>query len=364
MWAFFLLTLIAIGLCAFIVQPFLGGIVFAVTIAVCTQHPYRWLAARVRNANLRATLALITLLLVGIVPMVLIGQQLISQAVALINALRNGAAGDWILQFVSLHPVLADRLQKLINLVELNVATQSAAAWSAKHFFSLLGSSAALVVQVAVMLFLLFFLWRDQQIAIRLLRELLPMNESEANSVLERLHDTIYATGIGRLAVAAVQGILGGLAYWLLGVPGAVFWGFLTALAALIPGFGALLIWGPIALYLGLSDHWVKAAILTVWGGGCVSLIDNILYPLLVGTRLRSHTAIIFLSILGGVSLLGTPGIILGPLIFSLADSLLNVWRGQSTIPSTREESANSLAQHESLNLHSRRGGSDTGKAT
>ncbi len=333
MWAFFLLTLIAIGLCALIVQPFLAGIVFAVTIAICTQHPYRWLAARIRNPNACATVALLALLLVGIVPMVFIGQQLISQAAALITALRNGAAGDWILQFVSLHPALADRLEKLINLVELNVATQSAAAWTAKHFFDLIGSSAALLVQVVVMLFLLFFLWRDQQIAIRLLRELLPMNESEANSVLERLHDTIYATGIGRLAVAAVQGLLGGIAYWLLGVPGAIFWGFLTALASLIPGFGSLLIWGPIALYLGLGDHWVKAAILAAWGGGCISLIDNILYPLLVGSRLRSHTAIIFLSILGGVTLFGTSGIILGPLIFSLADSLLSVWRSQITAP-------------------------------
>lgn len=334
MWAFFLLTLIAIVLCAFIVQPFLGGVVFAVTIAVCTQHPYRWLASHIRNPSLCATVALIILLIVVIAPMVFIGQQLISQAASLITALQNGAAGGWILTFAGHHPALADRLQRLINLVDLNAATQSAAAWSAKHFFGLLGSSAALIVQVVVMLFLLFFLWRDQQIAVSLVRKLLPMNSEEADSVLYRLHDTIFATGFGRLAVAAVQGILSGLAYWVLGVPGAIFWGFLTALAALIPGFGSLLIWAPIALYLGLSDHWIKAAILTVWGGGCVSLIDNILYPLIVGSHLRSHTAIIFISILGGVSLLGAPGIILGPLIFSLADSLISVWRSQFTASS------------------------------
>ncbi|MFC5861979.1 AI-2E family transporter [Acidicapsa dinghuensis] len=334
MWAFFLLTLTAIVLCAFIVQPFLAGIAFAVTIAVCTQHPYRWLAARIRNRTLCASVALMVLLFVGIVPMVIIGLKLISQAASLITALQNGAAGDWILTFAGRHPVFADRLQELINLVDVNTTTHSAAVWSASHFFGFIGSSTSLVVQVVVMLFLLFFLWRDQQIAIRVLRMLLPMNESEADTVLHRLHDTIFATGFGRLVLAATQGILGGLAYWLLGVPGAVFWGFLTALTGLIPGFGALLIWGPIALYLGLSDHWIKAAILVIWGGGCVSLIDNILYPLVVGSRLRSHTAIIFLSILGGVSLFGVSGIILGPLIFSLADSLIAVWRSQLTAPS------------------------------
>jgi predicted PurR-regulated permease PerM len=334
-WAFFLLTLAAIILTGLVVQPFLAGIVFAVTIAVCTQRPYRWLAARIHNPSLCASVALLILLVIGVVPLVAIAHQLFNQGAPLIEALRNGAAGEWIQQFVAHHPAFAAKLQKLVNLVDLNATTQTAAGWSGKYLFGLLGSSAALVVQVVIMLFLLFFLWRDQRIAVNFLRSLLPMDETEANTVLNRLHDTIYATGFGRLAVAAVQGALGGLAYWILGVPGPAFWGFLTALFALIPGFGAVLVWAPIALYLGLSDHWIKAAILAAWGGGFVSLIDNFLYPLLVGSRLQSHTAIIFLSILGGVSLLGAPGIILGPLIFALASSLLSVWHNQRQAQST-----------------------------
>lgn len=329
MAAFFLLTCAAILLCGLVLHPFLAGIVFAITIAVCTQKPYQWLAARIHNPSLCASVALIILLLVGIVPVILIGKQLTEQAVSLITALRSGAATTWIQHFVAYHPALAARAQKLINLVDLGSIAQTAAGWSGKHLVNLLGSSASAVVQIVVMLFLLFFLWRDRQIAANLLRSLLPMNEKEADQVLDRLHDTIYATGFGRLAIAAVQGILGGLAYWVLGVPGAGFWGFLTCLFALIPGFGAVIVWAPIALYLALGDSWGKAAILAAWGGGFVSLIDNFLYPLLVGPTLRSHTAIIFLSLLGGVALFGPPGIVLGPLVFALAASLLDVWRNR-----------------------------------
>lgn len=328
-WALFLLTLLALALCGLVLQPFLAGIVFAVTIAVCTQKPYHWLAARIRNPSLCAATALLILLVAGIAPIVLIGWQLFRQASALFTAIRSGAPSQWVQHFVTLHPALAAQLQKGINLFDIDSVTQSAASWSGKYLFSLLGGSASLVFQLVILLFLLFFLWRDGKAALTLLRSYLPIEPGDADRLFQHLHDTIYATGFGRLAIAATQGILSGLAYWILGVPGAGFWGFVTAVSAIIPGFGAVLVWAPIALYLGLSDSWIKALLLAAWGGGFVSLIDNFLYPLLVGSRLRSHTAIIFLSLLGGVALFGAPGVILGPLAFSLTSSLLEIWRSR-----------------------------------
>ena len=101
----------------------------------------------------------------------------------------------------------------------------------------------------------------------------------------------------------------------------------------MIPAFGAFLVWGPIAIYLGISGHWGKALLLTVWGGVIVSTIDNFLYPILVGTRLRSHTAIILISILGGIALFGITGVILGPVIFTIAATLLDFWRARTSPP-------------------------------
>jgi predicted PurR-regulated permease PerM len=98
----------------------------------------------------------------------------------------------------------------------------------------------------------------------------------------------------------------------------------------MIPAFGSYLVWVPIAIYLGLSGHWGKAALLAVWGSVIVSTIDNFLYPILVGTRLRSHTAAILLSILGGIAAFGIPGIILGPVIFTIAATLLDFWHARA----------------------------------
>ncbi|HEY8998233.1 MAG TPA: AI-2E family transporter, partial [Edaphobacter sp.] len=93
------------------------------------------------------------------------------------------------------------------------------------------------------------------------------------------------------------------------------------------PAFGAFLVWVPIALYLGFTGHWGKAAMLAIWGGGVVSLIDNFMYPVLIGPRLQQHTVSVLLSILGGIALFGITGIVLGPVAFTVGVTLLDIWR-------------------------------------
>ena len=181
------------------------------------------------------------------------------------------------------------------------------------------------------MLFLLFFLLRDRALALISLRSLLPLRDDETSELLQRVGDTILATALGRLTIAAVQGVLGGLAFWVLGVPGVVLWAFTLAVCAMVPAFGSFLVWGPIAIYLGLAGHWGKAALLAIWGGLIVSTIDNVLYPVLVGSHLRAHTASILLSVLGGIALFGPVGIILGPVLFAIATTLLDIWRTRTS---------------------------------
>ena len=120
MWAFFLLTLAAILLCGLVLWPFLAGIVFAITIAVCTQKPYNWLAARIRNPSLCASIALIILLLVGIIPLIEIVRQLIGQASYVVTTIGSGAGNAQVQHFFEYHPALGARLQKLIDVVDLN----------------------------------------------------------------------------------------------------------------------------------------------------------------------------------------------------------------------------------------------------
>jgi predicted PurR-regulated permease PerM len=180
------------------------------------------------------------------------------------------------------------------------------------------------------MLFLLFFLLRDRALALASLRWLLPLHEHETTELLDRVGNTILATALGRLTIAAVQGILAGLAFWVLGVPGVILWAFTLTACAMIPAFGSFLVWGPVAIYLGLTGHWGKAALLGLWGAVIVSTIDNILYPILVGSHLRAHTTTILLSILGGIAVFGPIGIVLGPVLFTLAATLLDIWHART----------------------------------
>jgi predicted PurR-regulated permease PerM len=330
----YLLTIVVLIICALILHPFFTTIVGAVVLAVITQRPYNWLATKIRNPNICATLALILVILAIVIPSFFLAQELGQQAVAAVVALRDDANQQKITDYIARHPALADRITTITNSIDPNNVAHATAAYLGRSLGGILGTSVRVITQLIVMLFILFFLFRDRAQALEFLRSLLPLRDDETTELLHRLDDTIYATALGRLVIAAIQGILAGLAYWALGVPEAILWAFITAIMALIPAFGTILVWAPIALYLGFTGHWGKAALLALWGGLIVSIIDDFLYPILVGTRLRSHTVTILIGILGGVALFGITGLILGPIIFTLAGTLLEFWRTRTAQPS------------------------------
>jgi predicted PurR-regulated permease PerM len=327
----FLLTLGVLVLCGLILFPFFSALVGAIILAVVTQRPYRWLANKVKSPSACAAIGVILVVLSVVIPGFFLAQDVGEQAFSAVNALRDNANQQKFVDFVNSHPAVASRVRTFTDSLDINTIARTTAAYLGNHLASVLGSTFHVVTELVVMLFILFFLFRDHGLAIRFFRSLLPLREEESTELVDRLHNTIYATALGRLAIALIQGMLAGLAFWILGVPGPVLWAFTTAVLATIPAFGAILVWAPLAIFLGLTGHWGKAAILAVWGGVIVSMIDNILYPILVGTRLRTHTVTILISILGGISLFGITGIILGPVLFGVADTLLDFWRARNS---------------------------------
>ena len=324
----FLLTLGVLVLCAFLLRPFFSGIVGAIVLAVVTRRPYDWLASKIRSRSLCAGS--------GSCPgysrchysqTFFLAQELGQQAYATISAFRSGAHQEKISSFIANRPALAARIEELISSIDQANAARGMAAYLGGNFAGFVGNSVQVITQLVVMLFLLFFLLRDRALALASLRSLLPLRDDETDEVLTRIGDTILATALGRVTIAAVQGFLAGLAFWVLGVPGFILWAFTLAACAMIPAFGSFLVWGPIALYLGLTGHWGKAALLVLWGGLIVSTIDNILYPILIGSHLRAHSATILLSVLGGIALFGPAGIVLGPVLFTITTDLLEIWR-------------------------------------
>jgi predicted PurR-regulated permease PerM len=328
--ALFLLTLGVLSLCALLLHPFFSAIFGAIVLAVVTRRPYDWLASKIKNRSTCAAAALVLVIIAIIVPTFFLAQDLGKQALNAVNALRSDASQQKITSFIANRPALASRIEDFTSSIDVNNAARSAAAYLGGNLAGLLRNSVRIITQLVVMLFLLFFLFRDRALALSSLCSLLPLRDDESSELLERVGDTILATALGRLTIAAIQGVLGGLAFWVLGVPGVILWAFTLTACAMIPAFGSFLVWGPVAVYLGLTGHWGKAALLGLWGAVIVSTIDNILYPILVGSHLRAHTVTILLSVLGGIAVFGPIGIVLGPVLFTIATTLLEFWHART----------------------------------
>ena len=154
----------------------------------------------------------------------------------------------------------------------------------------------------------------------------LPLTRLETEKLLRRVAETVHATVYGTLAVAAVQGTLGGLMFWMLGLPTPLLWGLVMGLLSIVPVLGAFIVWIPAAILLILDGSWARALILAGWGGIVVGGIDNVLRPMFVGNRLRLHTIPAFISIIGGLLLFGAPGFILGPLAATMTMLFIEFW--------------------------------------
>jgi predicted PurR-regulated permease PerM len=329
MLALVLLAATALGLyvCYRIALPFFPALAWATALAVVAHPVHDWLFARLRKPNLAALVAvmLVAVLLVG--PLVLVTQALLSEAQSGLQKIQQHLqSGEWRRVFAD-HPRLKTIVDWSWRNLDAGAEAKQAAGYVADRAQSMLTGSAWAMLQLALALFTLFFLFRDRREALKGVRSLVPLSNREADAVLARVADTIHATIYGTLVVSAIQGILGGLMFWILGLPGPLLWGLMMSLLAVIPSAGAFLIWLPAAVIVAVQGHWAKALILAGWGATAVSLIDNLLYPILVGQRLRMHTLLVFFAILGGVFLFGASGIILGPVSFALTLALVDIWR-------------------------------------
>ena len=329
----FLLTIGIIGICILILYPFLSGIIGAIVLAVITQRPYKWLTHKIKNRNISAGVAVVAVILSVIVPSFFVVQDLVQGTSTVVIFLRSDVPQRTITGFIIRHPTLAADIQAVSSTLDIQNTIRSIAAYLGGVLASFLGYSFGAITQLVIMLFILFFLYRDQELAVSFARTLLPLSKDENNELLENIRSTIEATALGRLVIAAIQAVLAGIAFWLLGIPNTMLWTVVTGIVAVLPAVGTSLVWIPIALYLGFTGNWGKAALLTVWGTFVVSSIDNFLYPVLVGSKLRQHTVAILLAILGGVVIFGLPGVILGPLAFTIATTLLDFWRRRNNEP-------------------------------
>jgi predicted PurR-regulated permease PerM len=334
---FALLSLILYG--AFLIlTPFLTAITWAVILAILVYPLYAWLLELMRG---RATLAAITVMVVITLLVILPGVELVrfltDETVSLVQSVRSlmdeegkqeWLARPWVQQLLSWWNMVSFRLMDFkINWKEMLVqGAQSSSTFLVTQVKGIAQNVLSFTINFIIALFTLFFVLRDGAEFLSRVQRLLPMDREHQERLLRNIVDAVTAVVHGSLVVAMVQGLLAGLAYWVLGVPFAVLWGVITAFAALLPFGGTTLVTIPASLYLFLQGNNVKGIIMLIWCLGVVVMIDNVLKPLFIGSRIKLPMLFLFFGILGGLAVFGALGLILGPVLFALLAVLLDLY--------------------------------------
>jgi predicted PurR-regulated permease PerM len=323
-------TGVGIYFCYWMTAPFFPALAWALALAVLIAPLYRWLESKVKRPNLAATVCVLAVAVIVVVPAAFVADRIVGEAARGAETIRTLVeSGEWRRAFES-HPKIAPVGHWIERQFDLPELVRTAASWLTNTAASFVRGSILQLIGIVLTFYMLFYFLRDRGTALESLRSLSPLSKADMNRLFVDVIDTVHATVYGTLAVAAVQGTLGGLMFWWLGLPAPLLWGLVMGLLAVVPVLGAFIIWIPAAVFLLLEGSGGKALLLTVWGVIVVGGIDNLLYPILVGSRLKMHTVIAFVSIVGGLIVFGPSGLILGPVIFTVTRVLLEIWRSRN----------------------------------
>ncbi len=326
-----------IVLCILVAWPFLGAITWAVTLAILFSSLHKKVEKVVRHRNIAAALSTAIVVVVVVVPAVFVVERLISEATTGILSLQARVESGELQALLDSHPALAPFGVWIDRQFDLPSMMSAIATWLSNLGALFVRGSLLQMVEVFITFYLLFYFLRDGMAARTMITRWLPLTQPEAEQLLRRVVETVHATVYGTLAVAAVQGTLGGLMFWVLGLPTPLLWGLVMGLLSIVPVLGAFIVWIPAALLLLLDGSWARALVLAAWGGIVVGGIDNVLRPMLIGTRLRLHTIPAFISIIGGLLLFGAPGFILGPLAATITMLLAQFWTHHESAVKTHD---------------------------
>src|SRR5512141_1077633 len=291
--------------CYLLAKPFFPALAGALALAVLSAPLHRWLESRVKRPNLAATICVMVVALLVVVPATFVGQRIVGEAARGAETIRAMVeSGEWRGAFEA-HPRIAPVGHWIEQHFDLPRVVQATASWLTNTAASFVRGSLVQLIGTVLTFYMFFYFLRDRGVALESFRSLSPLSKSDMNRLFADVFDTVHATVYGTFAVAAVQGVLGGLMFWWLGLPEPLLWGFVMGLLAVVPVMGAFVIWIPAAIFLALEGSEVKAVLLTIWGALVVGGIDNLLYPILVGRRLKMHAIVAFVSIIGGLIVLG-----------------------------------------------------------
>ncbi|MDH6590908.1 putative PurR-regulated permease PerM [Variovorax sp. TBS-050B] len=324
------LALLAVVTVAFfwVLMPFFGAVLWGVSLAILFTPLYKWLLRKMpgkHNAAALSTLAIC--LFIVILPLTMIGVSLVQEVTQVTQKIRSGQI-NFAAYFQQILNAMPQSLRSIFDRFALGdmEAWQTRISAGAAQGSQLIASQALTIgqntfdflVSFFVMLYLLYFLVRDGASLSKTMREAVPLAQPHTEYLLNKFTTVIRATVKGNVAVAIAQGTIGGLAFWFLGVQGALLWAVLMAFLSLLPAVGAALIWAPVAVYFLATGHFWQGGVLIFVGVFVIGLVDNILRPVLVGKDTQMPDYIVLMSTIGGMAIFGINGFVIGPVIAAL----------------------------------------------
>ena len=327
--AAFLLLLALVTVAFFwIISPFFGAVFWAMVLALMFMPVHRRLCARLRGRDTLAALGtLLFCMVIVVVPMIFVVGAMVDEATSFTQRLRTGEFNPRT-YFEQIQNALPGWLRDLLGrfglfnaqdvVDKLTAAVVQGGQALTARALAIGQNTLMLLVNLGIMLYLLFFFLRDGRDLAQTIRRAVPMQRQHTDFLLSKFATVVRATVKGTVVVALVQGMLGGVAFAFLGIHGAVLWGVVMSVLSLLPAIGAALVWAPVAIYLIATGSMIEGLGLAAWGVGVMGMVDNLLRPILVGKETKLPDYLVLLSTIGGLSIFGVNGFLIGPAIAAL----------------------------------------------
>lgn len=332
---YFLIILLlgAALLTALVFAPFLKPLALALAFAVVLQAPYRVIARMFGSyTSIAALMTVIAGVFLILLPLSLVGVLVGNEAGNLYSSLGTTNGQSVVAQlFVRADEAVSSVMPTLGGFsqnasINIDAYAKDVLQWIVQNAGMIFSGVSSLLLAAFIFFIALYYLLRDGKLARKMFIDLSPLGERGNERILARLEQTINSVIRGSLVIALLQGILTTIGFTIFGVPNAMLWGTVAALAALIPGIGTALVFIPAITILFFVEAFVPAIGLLIWGFFAVGLIDNFLAPKLVGRGMQIHPLLVLLAVLGGIIYFGPIGIFLGPLSLSFLFALLSIY--------------------------------------
>ena len=334
-----LLTTLSFYLFYHILSPFLGPIVWAILLTIVFYPLFQKLQRLLKKKEgLSALVMTLLVILVIVLPstflMISLANEVVDAYHNLEEMIKTGRLQAYMEQVREIAPIKWT-WAKLGQYMDLSHADpfefllknlRQVSTFLFNQTSKILKGLSSFLIGFFFALLSLYYFFKDGNRLLGSLRELVPIPSRERDLILLRFKDMIYAAIYGGIVVAIVQGLLGGLIFWILGISSPILWGTAMAFLSFIPIGGTALIWAPASFLFIIQGNFLKAIILFLFGALVISMVDNFLRPRLISSKTNIHPLLLFFSVLGGIQAFGLIGIVAGPLIVTLCLTLIEIY--------------------------------------